>query len=94
MALRYKDHLRFVLDNFHMRDAAFKNIKQVKYIIAAFTMDEVNHESAALEELDCQIEEVKLDILHNHKKTSLRMQKIKEMVFNMIRRLDIGEGEF
>ena len=45
-ALRYKDHLRFVLDNFHLKESAFSrkgsNIRRVKYIISAFTMDEIN----------------------------------------------------
>lgn len=93
-ALRYKDHLRFVLDNFHMRESAFKNMKRVKYIIAAFTMDDENQESEVLSSLEDQISQVQLDVLHNHKRTALRMQMIKEMVFNMIRRLDIGEEEY
>lgn len=91
VALRQKDHLRFILDNFHMRNNCL-NIKTVKYIIAAFTMDEeVENDCTALDDLQSSIITVRHSLLNNHKKIGHRMQGIKEMVFNMIRRHDIGE---
>ena len=48
VSLRQKDHLRFVLDNFHLRENSFEDIKSVRYIIAAFQMDEEITESEEL----------------------------------------------
>ena len=33
---KYKEHLRFVVDNWFMRKFAFKHIEKVKYIITTF----------------------------------------------------------
>jgi len=73
--LRYRDHLRFVLDNWYLKGAAFGGeIGKVKYIIAAFTTGDVDDECEVMEELEQQIQQVEINILDNHKKTALRMQ--------------------
>ena len=56
-----------------MRDSCL-DIKTVKYIIAAFTMDdEAVNDCQALDVLTEKIYSVQHDLLNNHKKTGLRM---------------------
>lgn len=37
--IKIKDHLRFLLDNWHLMDHALKDKSQVTYIMAAFSND-------------------------------------------------------
>lgn len=49
----YKDHLRFVLDNWHLlKNALGKNIKDVKYIIAALPTKDEDEEEVMAEVYD------------------------------------------
>ena len=38
--IRIKDHLNFVMDNWHMANMSFEDIDKVKYVITAFNIDE------------------------------------------------------
>ena len=38
--IKVKDHLRFLLDNWHLMDYALKDKSQVTYIISAFALSE------------------------------------------------------
>ena len=43
-----RDHLRFIMDNFHLRKYAFEKIEKVKYIVTAFYADEADHKESEL----------------------------------------------
>ena len=38
--IKIKDHLKFVMDNWHLSDMTFKNKEKIKYIITAFHLSE------------------------------------------------------
>jgi len=46
-----RDHLKFVLDNYHLLNVAFSDIKNVKYIITAINADEEGDEDPVLESI-------------------------------------------
>ena len=48
---KYREHLRFVVDNWFMRDKAFKDIGSVKYIITAFSSNDDELEDTIFTEL-------------------------------------------
>ena len=35
-----RDHLKFVMDNYHLMSFVFKNVKRVKYIVTAYSATE------------------------------------------------------
>ena len=37
-----RDHLKFVMDNYHLMNFAIKNVKRVKYIVTAFSATEID----------------------------------------------------
>jgi hypothetical protein len=41
--IKVKDHLRFLLDNWHLMDYALKDKSQVTYIMAAFAVQDNHH---------------------------------------------------
>lgn len=48
---KYREHLRFVVDNWFMRQLAFDDIDSVKYIITAFSSNEDDHNESIFHEL-------------------------------------------
>ena len=51
--IKSKDHLVFVLDNWHLLDKAFTNMKDARYIIAAMYADlDITNEQKVLDEID------------------------------------------
>ena len=59
---KYKQHLRFVVDNWFMRRFAFENIRSVKYIIAAFSACEDDNHDPLVEEIKDEIVNKTADI--------------------------------
>lgn len=43
---RMRDHLKFVISNWHLSDTAFENKSQLKYIITAFAQDQSQEEES------------------------------------------------
>lgn len=54
---KYREHLRFVVDNWFMRKLAFKDIESVKYIITAFSADDDHEEDPIFHEIKDAITE-------------------------------------
>ena len=48
---KYREHLRFVVDNWFMRKLAFREIHKVKYIITAFSALEHENDDQAIFEM-------------------------------------------
>lgn len=59
----YKDHLNFVLDNWYLIKTAFGgNLRDVKYIFAALTVEEDNEEQEMLENLQEDLKDQRREI--------------------------------
>ena len=51
--IKSKDHLVFVLDNWHLLDKAFSNMQDARYIIAAMYADlDITNDQKVLDEID------------------------------------------
>ena len=46
-----KDHLAFIIDNWYLKDYSLGDISQIKYIIAAFHIDDSSAGNERLENL-------------------------------------------
>ena len=53
--VKVKDHLRFVMDNWHLRDYALKDKSQIQYIVCALSADELQSEKEKFAELNYEI---------------------------------------
>lgn len=54
-----KNNLRFVIDNWHVNDWAFKDKKRVQYLIAAITAEScMDHDYHAMQELKAKLLEM------------------------------------
>ena len=49
--IQLRHHLRFIMDNWNLKDNVFYDKKQIKYLIAAFYFNEPNDQSLALKEV-------------------------------------------
>ena len=49
--IRTRDHLRFVIQNWHLSDMVFDNKKKIKYIVTAFTPDMSKQSSNEIQEI-------------------------------------------
>jgi len=58
--IKVKDHLRFLLDNWHLMDYALKDKSQVTYIISAFSMQEAEKKDENYERLKSDLEAIDL----------------------------------
>ena len=61
--------MRFVIDNWYLMNIAFKDKKQVKYIITAFKSAEDDQESELLNQLKESINGINSLIKENHNKS-------------------------
>ena len=46
-----RDHLKFVIQNWHLNKLAFENKKQIKYIVTAFAPEDISNEEENYETL-------------------------------------------
>ena len=60
--IQVRDHLKFVMDNWHMNDTSFKNKSKIKYIITAFNQDEKEVEEGQIDELKMYMQTVTAQI--------------------------------
>ena len=65
---KYREHLRFVVDNWFLRQVAFKDIDSVKYIITAFSLNEDEHDISIYHELKKEVGLSTNGIFHQLKK--------------------------
>ena len=54
--IQVRDHLKFVMDNWHLNDAVFDQKYKIKYIITAFNQEEDQQEHEAITELRDEIQ--------------------------------------
>ena len=73
--IQVRDHLKFVIDNWHMNDTSFKNKSKIKYIITAFNQDEKEVEEGPIEELRTYFQTVNAH--RNDAMTKLKEEQIK-----------------
>ena len=50
--IKIKDHLAFVIDNWYLKDFSLGNIKEIKYIITAFSLEADEEENEQLARLE------------------------------------------
>ena len=89
--LKYKDHLRFVLDNWFLLPYAFKDITKVQYVIGGFSLvtpeneasyelnNKVNSDVANLKKVIFLNHEINMKKLTNTDMTVNNMQKLEEL---------------
>lgn len=56
--VQIKDHLKFVLDNWHLMDYALTNKKRIKYIIACLLHDDNQSQDANFNEVKEEIKAI------------------------------------
>ena len=69
--IQVRDHLKFVMDNWHENDTEFKNKDQIKYIITAFNQHEDQNQDENISELSKEIHE-------NNDQTQKQIQRLYE----------------
>lgn len=86
---KYREHLRFVVDNWFLRELSFKNIDSVKYIVTAFSAGDQEEENEVFAE-------IKNEIMSQHESLSntIKMQgdQIKDMKRMMIQLIKLNEN--
>ena len=85
--IRVRDHLKFVMDNWHMNNSAFKNKSNIKYIITAFNQEEKHEEEGPLQELTSYVKgetkrsnEAMKDISEEILRTQRMIERLEERV--------------
>ena len=66
--VKVKDHLRFVMDNWHLRDYALNDKSQIQYIVCALSADELQSEKEKFAELNHEIKQIDVQNQDNFNK--------------------------
>ena len=64
------------MDNWHLSKLSFEDVSKVKYIIAAFHVDDEHNDSEELNHLRDELKEVSLSITENFNDTTLKMKQV------------------
>jgi len=81
--VKIKDHLKFVLDNWHLMDYALKNKSSMKYVIACLNADQTAKSDAAVRKIRDNLREIDHQNKENFSKLSSSVVKSTLIVSNM-----------
>jgi len=94
--LKYKDHLKFVLDNWFLLPYVFnKKGKNCKYLITAFSNKDDDEDGLErIQKMLHKLAYIETTVMHSNRTTQQSINQIQELVSNLSRRQDLGEPEF